>query len=340
MSSKYEKNIKIISLLLIVGASVVSLVLVLAALGVFENRAAMAQEAYNAMGDMTLKDESILTTEERQTLSDMRSSREQMLQKQDVEGLESLNAQWESFRAPFDQFTSQYESIMDNSFTSNEKSLLTAEETQTADALQAQIISAYQGRDSTALQAAGDQWDMFSSNIREVFQIYNDIDQTPFSNKEQNLMTQDQRDRMKSLQTETETALVQRDSSGLSRLQSDWNSYTSGTKQSIEQAKEKLLSDWVDGADFGASLGNLFSLGTTTSSTTINGHTITITTQYNTDQGLSDNDIKTAMDSYLNMTSSVFQSGVDYLHEYVDDVVIRIEYKNKNGNVVSSKEFK
>ena len=40
------------------------------------------------------------------------------------------------------------------------------------------------------------------------------------------------------------------------------------------------------------------------------------------------------------MMSGTFQSGADYLRAYVEDVCIRVEYKNADGEVVSSREFR
>lgn len=298
-----------------------------------------AQELYNAIGSISFSDESILTNDELSKLQTMRDQREQYLKDKDIDGLTALQGEWASFRQPIDSYIKQYQSACGTFFKEADKALLTNDELQSCQSMEASISEAYQGRDSNALSQAISEWDSYSNNLREVINTYNDIDQSPFAGSaDKDLLSRETLTKMADLSTATESALVDRDAAALKSLKSEWYTFTSNAKSEIEAAKEKLLNDWVSGANVSNSLTNLFSLGTITSSTSINGHKITYTTQYNYDVDTSE--VKKAMDSYLSWTSSVFESGVKSLKTYIDDVCIRVEYKDKNGSVISYKEFK
>lgn len=301
-------------------------------------KSAKAQEAYDAIGSMSFSDESILTAEESQRLSEMREARETALQDKDIDDLEALKNEWDAFRSPIDSFISQYETIKKSYFTDSEKSMLTSSELEECTALEKQVKAAYESRNETELQSSGAAWEAYCKPLREVFDAYKDIEPASFSETDLSLMAGEDREELQQLTTRTEDALNSRNTSELRALNGEWSSFTARASANIEQAKEKLLNDFVAGANFTSSLANLFSFGTMTSSTAVDGHRITITTQYNTDM-VSDDGIKSEMDSYLSMMSSTLQSGVDSLKAYIDDVCIRVEYKNRDGKVISFKEF-
>lgn len=297
-----------------------------------------AQEAYNALGAMTISDENILTSEETAKYASLKETRESALEAKDVDTLVSLKSEWEDFSIPINDFVEEYKTIENSFFTTSEKKLLTEQEIAECDMYETEIKSAYQNRSETELQDLYEQWSEYSENIRAVLEAYNSIDQSPFSSKDLSFLSSEDSSKMDSLVLRTETALSERDASAIISLKSEWSTFVTSTQKSIEDAKEEMLSDWVESANVTSSLFNLFTLGTTTSSTSINGHKITYTTQYNYDT--SDSDIKSSLDSYLSFTSTIFESGVSQLKQFVDDVCIRIEYKNKNGVIISYKEFR
>ena len=299
-----------------------------------------AQEAYDAIGNLSFSDETILTDEEKATLESLKSDREQALSDKDVEKLNSIKSEWESFSEPIKNYIDKYEIAEEMFFSDDERALLTDEELSRYDSLKNGIDIAYKGRNEAELDEAIAEFDSSFGELLEIIETYNSIDQNIISEKEKSLLSDDVISEYENLKERTETALSERDLSLLKSLKSEWYSYSGDLDDKIEQAKEDILNDWVSSANVTSTLTTLFSLGTVSQSTSISGHTITYTTQYNTDLNSSDDQIKSAMDSYLSLTSSVFQSGVNYLKEYINDACIRVEYKNKNGSVVSYKEFR
>lgn len=298
-----------------------------------------AQELYDAIGSISFSDESILSSDELSKLETLREQKEQYLEEKDVDGLTSLQEEWTAFRQPIDDYIEQYQTACDTFFTETDKALLTGEELQACQELETNITEAYKNRDNDALSNSIEEWVNYSGDLREVINTYNDIDQTPFDGSaDRNLLSSETLAEMDSLSKATESALAERDVAALKSLKSEWYTFTENVKNEIESAKVKMLNDWVDGANVTSTLTNLFSLGTITSSTSIDGHKITYTTQYNYD--VDESEIKSALDSYLSWTSSVFEGGISSLKTYIDDVCIRVEYKDKNGNVISYKEFK
>ena len=298
-----------------------------------------AQEIYDSIGDISFSDDSILTNDELSQLEQMRAQKEQYLEDKDVDGLTSLKDEWTSFRQPIDSYITQYQSICDTFFGETEKELMTDEEREACKEMETNIAEAYKGRDSETLSKMTAEWNNYSNNLREVIDTYEEINQAPFDeDTDKTLLSSDTLDKMEDLSERTEAAFADRDAETLKSLESEWSSVTSSAQNEIEDAKKKMLNDWVNGANVTNSLTNLFSLGQITSSTDINGHTITYTTQYNYE--VEESEIEQALDSYLSWAAPVFESGVSTLKPYLDDVCIRVEYLNENGNVISYKEFK
>lgn len=202
-----------------------------------------AQELYNAIGSISFSDESILTNDELSKLQTMRDQREQYLKDKDIDGLTALQEEWASFRQPIDSYIKQYQSACGTFFKEADKALLTNDELQTCQSMEASISEAYQGRDSNALSQAISEWDSFSNNLREVINTYNDIDQSPFAGSaDKDLLSSETLTKMAELSAATESALVDRDAAALKTLKSEWNTFTNNAKSEIEAAKEKLLN--------------------------------------------------------------------------------------------------
>ena len=97
------------------------------------------------------------------------------------------------------------------------------------------------------------------------------------------------------------------------------------------------MKQWVKGANITSTLTNIFSFGTITTSVEVNHHTITIISKYNYD--VSEKTAKSDLETYLSYAGYIIQDGVTYLKEYIDDVCIRVEYRNKNNSVLVSRDY-
>ena len=289
---------------------------------------------------MTFNDNSILTDEESAKLASMKEAREQGLAKKDVDALNALKEEWEAFSAPINDFIECYNKIESSFFTSEYKDMLSDDELSQVKRFENEIKTAYQNRDEEALQTAGAEWEAYSENLKDVLDTYNSINQYPFTEGEESLLSDSDWEEIDSLQYRTDEALSDRDAEELHALKDEWNEYTSEIKENIEEKKREIMVQWSQTLDQGSSFANLLTMGTMRTSSSIEGHQIIIVTQYTTDMGISDDNIRASLESYLAMTSSVFQSGLDYLKTYIDDVSIRIEYRNVKGDVVSYKEFR
>lgn len=297
-----------------------------------------AQEAYNAIGNMGFSDESILTEDERATLVSLKADREQALLDKDVERLISLKSEWDSFSTPINQYIAKYENVSWNFFSESKKSFLTSDELAKYDELKEAIEKSYGERNESALDNAIKAFNDTVSPLREVIDTYTSINQNPVSENEITLLSNETISEYENLKDRTEKALSERDASVLKSLKGEWSSFTNKEKNEIESAKQKMLDDWLTGANLTNSFINLFSFGTTTSTTSIQGHTIVYTTQYNYEVDTSK--MKSALDSYLSLTTAMFEGGIKSLKPYIDDVCIRVEYKDMNGSVICYKEFK
>ena len=299
-----------------------------------------AQELYDAIGSISFNDVSILTSEELAQVEEMRARKEQYLKEANVEGLISLQEAWTAFRGPIDALITQYQTACASFFSEEEKALLTESEWNTVSGMESAISEAYANRDSDALSKAITEWETGSKNLRDVIRTLHEIErsQSPISETDYSLLSTDTRTNWDALSDRTKAAFEDRDAATLEALKVEWDGFRDSAKREIESAKEKLLSDWVNAANLTDSFANLLSFGTTTSSTSINGHKITLITRYNVDVNASQ--AKAALQSYLDWTSAVFEGGVSSLKTHIDDVCIRVEYQDQNGNVLCYKEFR
>lgn len=296
-----------------------------------------AQEAYDAIGSMTFSDESILTGEEKAVLESLKADREEALKDRNVEQLNSIKSEWDAFKEPIESYIGKYEAVAESFFSEDEKKLLTNGESSEYENLKANMDEAYRGRNGDALDGYISEYQDAFKPLHEVIETYLSIDQDPFSENDLSLLSSETISGYEELKNRTEKAFSERDSALLKSSESEWQTFVDSARSEIEEAKKKLLEDWVSSADVTGSVMNLLSFGTITSSTSIDGHRITYTMQYHYDADTSE--IKNALETYLNWTSSVFEMGVSSLKSHIDDASIRIEYKDKNGNVICYREF-
>ncbi len=117
-------------------------------------------------------------------------------------------------------------------------------------------------------------------------------------------------------------------------------SYDSGEDASYQEeelSEEEILNNWVDTAGEALLFFDMLSLGMTTSTVRVEGHKIIYTTQYNVD--VPKKEIKEGLETYLDSAGPMFRSGVDELKPYINDIRIRVEYRDYNGKVICDEEF-
>lgn len=233
-----------------------------------------------------------------------------------------------------------YSSVRNKLMTDAEKQEMTADERAENAALEAAMRNALQSGTREELEQRIAEWTAFADDLRDVFSAYRKCDLTPFSDAELSLLSKDELNEYYAYQRKIDEAFAARKEKDLNLLNSQWQSFQSESRRNMEAAKEEMLNDWVSSADLGSAITGLFSLGTIKTATTVSGHRITATTQYTTDFGVTDDQIKNGMDSYLSWASSMLQNAVNSLGFYIGDLVIRIEYINVNGKLICDKEFK
>ena len=233
-----------------------------------------------------------------------------------------------------------YSSVKNKLMTDAEKQEMTAAERSENAALETAMQNALQGGTREELEQRIAEWTAFADGLRDVFSAYKKFDLTPFSGAELSMLSKDELNEYYSYQRKIDEAYAARNVKDLNLLNNQWQSFQSASKKNMEAAKEKMLNDWVSSADLGSAITGLFSFGTIKTTTTVSGHKITVSTQYMTDFGVTDEQIKNGMDTYLSWASSMLQNAVNSLGFYISDLVIRVEYKNVNGKLICDKEFK
>lgn len=296
-----------------------------------------AKKIYDSFGDMTFSDESILTDEEREKIVDFKVRRLEAMGKSDVGALEELKKEWDAFSEPINNVINEYTEVRNAYMSESEVSKLTSKETEQYNTHLNNIKKAYDGRDRDALKKACDNYYSFASDVREYFQIYDSVNRSEFTGKDRKLMTQNQVEWEEYYFAVMDKALRERDKGTLRQTKNDWDSFVTKTHTAIEEARENLLKQWVKGANITSTLTNIFSFGTITTSVEVNRHTITIISKYNYD--VSEKTAKSDLETYLSYAGYIIQDGVTYLKEYIDDVCIRVEYRNKNNSVLVSRDY-
>ena len=229
-----------------------------------------------------------------------------------------------------------YKGVKNELMTDTEKQMMTEAERARSNALESAIQDALQNGTREELEQRIAEWKEFAEDLRAVFSAYRKFDLTPFSDAELSMLSKDELEEYYSFQQRIDEAFAARKVKDLNLLNNQWQSFQSAAKRGFEAAREKMLNDWVSGADLGSSITGLFSLGTIKTTTTVSGHKITVSTQYLTDYGASDSQIKNAMESYLNLMSSMFQNVVNSLG-YVA-VAIDDEHRGHRLQVIGCRE--
>lgn len=297
-----------------------------------------AQEIYDSFGTMDF-DESLLNDNELTKIASFKDEREKLLKEKNINGLEKLKEEWDEFSTPLNNIIEQYKSTYNQLISDNDKSLLTDDELQDNNKIVSKIDIAFKNRNANALSEATGEYIEHFQNTKEVFNTYHNIEKPFFSDKEKSILPDNDINTMQDLSDKTENALKDRDLQQMKSVQNEWISFTATANTDLESAKHKMLNDWILNANLGASIGNILSFGITTSSTTIENHTIVYTTKYNVENYGSDEQVEASLNSYINLTSAVYQSGVKQLKPYINDICIRVEYLRKDDSVICYKEF-
>ena len=184
------------------------------------------EKNYDVIGNMSFSDTSILTLEEKETLSEMKARKEQLLEAKDEEGLAALKAEWEAFSAPIKSYISKYDTEKRSFFSTSDKALLTPEEASRCSELEAQLTAAYRTRNVTELNAAIGEWKTYSAPLREWVDLYHSIERPDFSQEEMGLMNYAQKARLEELNDATDAALESRDADALRSLKSEWSDFS------------------------------------------------------------------------------------------------------------------
>ena len=294
-------------------------------------------DTYNTIGSISLSDDRFLTKEERREMEDLRDRREAAYQKKDVNELIWIRNEWEEFKAPRQMVLDRYEAVKSGLFTTSELELLTKQEKESYNARQAAVKDAYEAADLEKINQELDDLYGFYDYRKQVFDLYAGIDQSPVSDNLRKFVPSDDLSTYDRLKKDTEKALKNRDSTTMAQLKNDWSDFRSVLKKDIADAQDQYLRDAMAGADFAGALFTLLSFGTIRESTELQGHTIIYSVQYMSTAD--DKQISKDLDNYLASMSSYFESYVKNLKKDVSDARIRVEYKNRNGRVVSSREF-
>lgn len=198
------------------------------------------QAAYDAIGTIGFSDESILTEEENVKLQEMQNQKETAFSNKSIEELEKLDSEWKAFAKPINDFINKYEDVQGEFFTDAEKDLLTTDETAECLKMETAIEDAYRNRDEDVLEAAIIEWRTFSEPISEILEIYTSVNKSPFSDKEETYLTDDEILQAQEMLDKIETAWSERDTTALNDLSNEWGDFIRDTKTRIEEETKPL----------------------------------------------------------------------------------------------------
>ncbi len=294
-------------------------------------------DAYNDIGSITLSDDRFLTEEEQHAIEKLRDRREEAYRNKDVDELVRIKGEWESMKAPMQAIIDRYAAVNAGLFTKEQEGLLTDQEKKTYDSGMKAVRAAYEAGDRETLKQEMDELGAFCDNLKKVFEVYARIDRSPVPDNLRKFTPEKDLADYERLSEDTDRAFLERDAEAMSALESEWSAFRRTLEKDIADAQEAYLQDAVSGLDFGGSMVTLFSLGTIQQTTELQGHTIVICVKYMYD--IDDEKASADLNSYLSTYSSYLQSIVDDFQKDISDVRLRVEYLNKNGSVVASKEF-
>jgi len=191
---------------------------------------------------------------------------------------------------------------------------------------------------------------------RDVEKAYDEIGSIAFS--DESALTSSELVTYRELQEQKESAYAAKDVDRLKNVKTEWVSFRAAVQARIDEIEaEKLraaeeaerkaeeeaqaaIDKVIKDAQNAAETMTSFSFGMMDMSITSRDHTIIFTYQYNIDIG-SKEDTKASIELSMSLLSYVFETAVQALKEAgITSASVIVEFKDKTGSVIYSKEFK
>lgn len=292
-----------------------------------------AWEAFDDLGHISFSDENVLTEEEAKKLKDFKTRRAEAIRDMDTDALEELKEEWTDFKAPIDKLIDEHKAIESTYFSEEQEKRLTPQEKNTEKEVKEAVEQAYKDHDIDKLGQLKTEWDKFSSPIKEVLQTYDGINQSPFEKGESELLSADSKNKINSAKENLDIAMKSRKVENMEKAKERWDTVVSESQGEIDREKDALVLKVANGSNLGGTLGSALSFGTVKSKTSVSGHSITMTAEYNS-YFYSDDKIKQQAELYKSYGLGLVKTALKNLKYYVPDASITIQFKNSDGNVI------
>ena len=202
----------------------------------------------------------------------------------------------------------------------------------------------------TGCESAQDKLD------KELEAVYSQIRNMSFS--DESVLTDDDFQRLNELNQQKERAYQEKDIDMLREIKEQWDIFRAPIQAQIdeiiaekrriaeeearkaEEAAQKAIDEIVTESQAAADMLTAFSFGTMDLSITSKNHTIVYSYQYNIDIGDADS-MKSGLELSTSLLSSTFQACVESMKAAeITNASVIVEYKEKTGSIIFSKEFK
>jgi len=202
-----------------------------------------------------------------------------------------------------------------------------------------------------------------SKLIKEVDNAYNLVGSISFS--DESILTTDEVNRFSELKKLKENAYEDQDINTLQQIKSDWDEFKAPIQtrineieeekrriaeeearkaeeeaRRVEEAAQETIQGIVTEAKKAADVLTAFSFGTLKLDIVSRGHSIVYSYQYTIDVGSPDS-VKSGLEVSTGLLASTFNASVEALKEAgISSPTVIVEYKDKGGSIIYSKEFK
>ena len=232
-----------------------------------------------------------------------------------------------------DKLIDEHKAIESTYFSEEQEKRLTPQEKNTEKEVKEAVEQAYKDHDIDKLGQLKTEWDKFSSPIKEVLQTYDGINQSPFEKGESELLSADSKNKINSAKENLDIAMKSRKVENMEKAKERWDTVVSESQGEIDREKDALVLKVANGSNLGGTLGSALSFGTVKSKTSVSGHSITMTAEYNS-YFYSDDKIKQQAELYKSYGLGLVKTALKNLKYYVPDASITIQFKNSDGNVI------
>ena len=198
---------------------------------------------------------------------------------------------------------------------------------------------------------------------KEVDGVYSQVGVISFS--DESVLTTDEKSRFIELKQLKDNAYENQDIPALQQIKSDWDEFRTPIQtrineieeekrriaeeearkaeeeaRRVEEAAQETIQDIVTEAKKAADVLTAFSFGTLKLDITSKGHAIVYSYQYTIDVGSPDS-VKSGLEVSTGLLASTFSASVETLKEAgISSPTVIVEYKDKGGSVIYSREFK